>query len=75
MWKSLGQCGRVRMYTKKQHLLLIFLPKANVKNDKYDINLSNPPTWSSCFSNINVEAIIKYSNVKRMTYSVQYLCK
>ena len=44
------------------------LPKANVKNDKYNIKLSNPPTWRSCFEAINVEALIKDLTVNCKTY-------
>ena len=28
MWKSLGKCGRVGMYAKKQHLVSTFVVKS-----------------------------------------------
>ena len=68
MWKSPSQCGIVGMYAKKQHLVLT---KAKVKNDKCNIKLRNPPTWRSCFSNINVEALM----VKFTTPTIDILTK
>ena len=41
-----------------------------------NVKFPNPPTWSSCFYNINVEALTKNSTVKDITNSdLMYLCK
>ena len=49
MWKSSGQYGRVDVYAKKQHLVLTFIVKSNIKNDKCNLKLPNLATWNSRF--------------------------